>query len=150
MSFLSATERVLTTAWVGGLWAIGYIAAPTLFGVLDDRQLAGQLAGEMFHTINWLGIICGGLLLLIVLKRYGRAWQFWVVLAMLIFVLNNEFVLQPMMAELKVQGLVEGSEEKSRFGLLHGLSSAAYLAISILGLILVAMGFKKPQTTLFK
>jgi hypothetical protein len=150
MSFLSATERVLVTAWVGGLWAIGYIAAPTLFGVLDDRQLAGQLAGEMFHIINWLGMICGGLLLLVVLKRYGRAWQFWVVLVMLILVLNNEFVLQPMMAELKAQGLVEGSAAKSRFGQLHGLSSAAYLAISILGLILVAVGFHKPQKQLFR
>lgn len=113
MSFLSAIERVLTTAWVGGLWAIGYIAAPTLFAVLDERKLAGQLAGEMFHIINWLGLICGALLLLIVLKRYGRVWQLWVVLVMLVFVANNEFVLQPMMAELKIQGLVDGRDRKS-------------------------------------
>jgi len=140
MNFLSAIERVLLTAWVGGLWAIGYIAAPTLFAVLDDRKLAGQLAGEMFHIINWLGISCGILLLLIVLKRYGRVWQLWVVLVMLLLVLNNEFILQPMMAELKTQGLVDGSEAKSRFGLLHGLSSLAYLLTSIMGLIIVGLG----------
>ncbi|MCG6969976.1 MAG: DUF4149 domain-containing protein [Gammaproteobacteria bacterium] len=150
MSFLSAIERVLTTAWVGGLWAIGYIAAPTLFAVLDERKLAGQLAGEMFHIINWLGLICGALLLLIVLKRYGRVWQLWVVLVMLVFVANNEFVLQPMMAELKIQGLVDGSAAKSRFGILHGLSSAAYMLISILGLALVGLGFNKPKAQLFR
>ncbi|KPJ91196.1 MAG: hypothetical protein AMJ53_12140 [Gammaproteobacteria bacterium SG8_11] len=147
MNFLLAAERVLLTAWVGGLWAIGYIAAPTLFTVLDDRRLAGQLAGEMFHVINWLGISCGIVLLLIVLKRYGRVWQMWVLLVMLVLVVNNEFVLQPMMAELKAHGLTEGSEAKSRFGLLHGLSSSVYLLTSILGLIIVGLGFKKPAST---
>lgn len=147
MNFLPAAERILLTAWVGGLWAIGYISAPTLFAVLDDRKLAGQLAGEMFHIINWLGISCGIVLLLIVLKRYGRIWQFWVLLLMLVLVLNNEFVLQPMMAELKAQGLVEGSEVKSRFGLLHGLSSIAYLLTSIMGLVVVGLGLSKSKSS---
>jgi hypothetical protein len=146
MNFLLAAERVLLTAWVGGLWSIGYIAAPTLFAVLDDRKLAGQLAGEMFHVINWLGITCGILLLLIVLKRYGRIWQLWVLLVMLILVMNNEYILQPMMAEIKAQGLIEGSDAKSRFGLLHGLSSLAYLLISIMGLVLVGLGFEKSKS----
>ena len=144
MKLLPAAERVLLTAWVGGLWAIGYIAAPTLFAILDDRKLAGQLAGQMFHIINWLGIVSAVLLLLIVLKRYGRVWQLWVLLAMLVFILSNEFVLQPMMADLKAQGLMEGSEAKSRFGLLHGVSSTAYLLVSIMGLVLVALGLRRP------
>ena len=145
MNFLLAVERILLTAWVGGLWAIGYIAAPTLFAVLDDRKLAGQLAGEMFHIINWLGIASAVLLMLIILKHYGRNWRFWVLLAMLVLVANNEYILQPMMAELKAQGLVEGSEAKSRFGLLHGLSSVAYLLTSIMGLVLVAVGLGKTK-----
>jgi len=144
MKLLPAAERVLLTAWIGGLWAIGYIAAPTLFAILDDRKLAGQLAGQMFHIINWLGIVSAVLLLLIVLKRYGRVWQLWVLLAMLVFILSNEFVLQPMMADLKAQGLMEGSEAKSRFGLLHGVSSTAYLLVSIMGLVLVALGLRRP------
>ncbi|WP_455212686.1 DUF4149 domain-containing protein [Kaarinaea lacus] len=147
MNFLPAAERVLLTAWVGGLWAIGYIAAPTLFAVLDDRKLAGQLAGEMFYVVNWLGITCGIVLLLIVLKRYGRVWQLWMLLAMLALVVSNEFILQPMMAEIKAQGLVEGSEAKSRFGLLHGISSIAYLLTSIMGLIVVGLGFNKSKSS---
>jgi hypothetical protein len=27
--------------WVGGLWAVGYLAAPILFFSLDNRMLAG-------------------------------------------------------------------------------------------------------------
>ncbi len=147
MNFLLAAERVLLTAWVGGLWSIGYIAAPSLFAALDDRKLAGQLAGEMFHVINWLGITCGILLLLIVLKRCGRIWQLWVLLLMLILVINNEFILQPIMAGLKAQGLIEGSEAKSRFGLMHGLSSLAYLLTSIMGVVLVGLGFDKAKSS---
>ena len=44
-------ERVLLTLWVGGLWAIGYMVAPALFATLEDRALAGNLAGLMFEII---------------------------------------------------------------------------------------------------
>ena len=30
------------TLWVGGLWAIGFIAAPALFASLKDRVLAAK------------------------------------------------------------------------------------------------------------
>jgi len=143
MVYLDAAQKVLLTAWVGGLWAIGYIAAPTLFAMLDDRKLAGMLAGEMFHIINWLGLVCGVFLLLITLKRYGRIWRFWILAVMLVLVMNNEFVLQPMMAELKAQGLLEGSAAKSQFGMLHGIASILYLITSIMGLALVAAGSKQ-------
>jgi len=145
MTYLAFAQRILLTAWVGGLWAIGYIAAPTLFATLDDRAMAGMLAGEMFHIINWLGLVCGISLLIITVKRYGRVWQFWVLLIMVLIVVNNEFVLQPMMADLKTQGLIDGSAAKSRFGVLHGVASLLYLLMSIMGLMLVAVGVKKPQ-----
>ena len=37
---------IVITAWVGALWAIGYLAAPALFHALADKQLAGMLAGK--------------------------------------------------------------------------------------------------------
>jgi len=60
---LLAGERILLTLWVGGLWAIGYIVAPALFANLEDRALAGTLAGVMFNIIAWVGLACGSLLL---------------------------------------------------------------------------------------
>ena len=44
------------TLWVGGLWAIGYLVAPTLFATLADRQLAAMLAGKLFILIGWVGL----------------------------------------------------------------------------------------------
>ena len=38
----------LLVLWIGGMWAIGYVAAPVLFANLGDKQLAGMLAGRLF------------------------------------------------------------------------------------------------------
>lgn len=137
-------ERLLLTLWVGGLWTIGYVVAPSLFYALDDRRLAGAIAGRLFTVISYIGLACAVLLLLGAWLRLGgairRSWRAWLVLAMLVLVLIGHFGLQPLMAELKLSGLAAGSEEAARFARLHGLSSGLYLVNSILGLLLVAAG----------
>jgi uncharacterized membrane protein len=135
---------VLLVMWVGGLWAIGYIAAPTLFAQLPDRQLAGNVAGELFKWIAWVGIVAGSYLLIHRLGKQGfRALKepyFWIVLAMLLLVLGSHFGIQPVMQALKDQAMPQAVMEsafRSRFAAWHGVSSIVYLIESILGLILV-------------
>ncbi|ALP52782.1 hypothetical protein Tel_06220 [Candidatus Tenderia electrophaga] len=139
--FLVGLESVLQTLWVGGLWVIGYLVAPILFASLDERRLAGELAGHMFTAMNYVGLVCGGLLLIFALLRAGRAWlkelRVIALVSMLALVLISLFVLQPMMQELKLAGLTPGSEAAGRFGMLHGVSSILYLITSLLGLLLV-------------
>ena len=45
-SLADALYAIAITLWIGGLWTIGYIVAPTLFYTLSDRVLAGALAGN--------------------------------------------------------------------------------------------------------
>lgn len=134
-------EAVLQTFWVGGLWVVGYLVAPILFANVDERRQAGELAGHMFSAINYVGLVCGGLLLLLALTRSGRGWfrhpRVIALLLMLTLILLATFVLQPMMQELKLSGLTPGSEAAARFGQLHGVSSVSYLITSLLGLFLV-------------
>lgn len=134
-------ERLLLTIWVGSLWAIGYIAVPVLFHSLEDRQLAGNVAGEMFTVVYLIGLIAGPLLLVGLWLRtvsVMREWRFWATAAMLAFVAVGLFVLQPMMQALKAQGeLIKGGELAAQFAQLHGISSTMYLATSLLGLVLV-------------
>jgi len=137
MRFLSISDRILLTLWVGGLWSIGYMAVPTLFAELDDRQLAGNLAGQFFHVVNYLGLVCGTFLLFSTLVRLGRHWLLWVLITMLLLVALSEFLLQPTMHELKLLGLVKGTEQHDQFKLYHGLSSAIYLVNALLGLTLI-------------
>jgi len=147
MNFSLVGDRILLTLWVGALWAIGYIAAPILFTVLDDRQLAGKLAGEMFHIVSYIGLVSGIFLLVSVLKRMGLQWRAWVLIVMLVLVATGEFVLQPMMESLKLQGLIEGSEAKKQFGMLHGIASTLYMLESLLGLALVTAGLSASSLT---
>ena len=131
--------------WVGGLWAVGYLAAPTLFYHLDDRMLAGMLAGKMFSHIAWAGLVCGGWLLLFRLNRFGgsalKQGFFWIVLAMLLLTAAQQFGIQPILQQLKDQAQprdVMQSLFRDRFATWHGIASVVYLIESLLGLALVA------------
>ena len=66
-------ERILLTVWVGGMWTVGYVVAPTLFAMLDDRSLAGSIAGRLFTVMSYVGLVSGGLLLLSVVMDYGKS-----------------------------------------------------------------------------
>ena len=132
-----AGERILLTFWVGSLWTIGYIVAPTLFARLEDHALAGSLAGVLFHIIAWLGLVCGSLLLLSNQWRYaGRRfnWRAVVLVLMLLLVAVGEFVLTPAIAEMRQLGATESADFKTA----HGIAASLYLLTSLLGLLLVA------------
>lgn len=128
--WLSATERVILTAWIGSLWSIGYLVAPVLFGSLDDRALAGQLAGSMFTKVAYLSVLAAIALLFIHWRCGWRAarWRSVMVAAMLFLVAIGELWVRPQMAVAV----------PSEFGRLHGFSQGIYLLVSLLGLVLVA------------
>lgn len=143
-NFSERLAAVLLVLWVGGLWAIGYIAAPTLFAELPDRQMAGTVAGVLFTWIAWVGIAAGSYLLIFRLGKQGfpslKQGYFWIVLVMLLLSLGQHFGIQPIMQGLKDQALPQAVMEsafRSRFSAWHGISSVVYLIESLLGLVLV-------------
>ena len=110
--------------------------APALFANLEDRALAGSLAGSLFEIIAYIGLACGILLLLFNQLRYTSQrfnWRAVVLLLMLLFVAAGQFLVAPMITELRAQGLTDSTE----FGRLHGMAYALYLVNSLLGLALV-------------
>ena len=143
-NFPERLAAVLLVMWVGGLWAIGGIAAPTLFSEISDRQLAGNVAGELFKAIAWVGMVAGTYLLIYRLGSNGfqalKQPYFWIVLAMLLLVAGQFFGIQPVMQALKQQAFPQAVMEsafRDRFATWHGISSAVYLMECLLGLILV-------------
>ncbi len=132
------------TLWVGGMWAIGYLAAPVLFASLGDRQLAGMVAGKLFALIGWIGLASAAYLVVFLIVRRGgqvfRSAVFWLVLLMALLVSASQFGIQPLMAQLKAAALpreVMESVMRDRFATWHGISSILYLLQSLLGLWLV-------------
>jgi len=135
---------LLITAWVGSLWAVGYLAVPVLFYAQPDKQLAGMLAGQMFSLVAYLGMVCGMYLLIHRFSVSGRESFrhaiFWTVAAMLLISLVLQFGIQTIMSDLKLQALpldVMHSAFADRFKMLHGISSIIYLIQSLLGMYLV-------------
>jgi hypothetical protein len=137
VSILAAFERVLLTLWVGGLWVSGFIVAPMLFAGLESRALAGTLAGSLFSIMSYIGVVCGTLLLAFAWQRRKHQavrWPLWVIMMMLVLVILGEFVLAPMITQLRGAGLVD----TPRFGQLHGLAAVLFMINCVLGLVLVA------------
>jgi hypothetical protein len=139
-----AIYAIALTLWIGGLWAVGYLVAPTLFYTLADRALAGMVAGKLFALIAYVGTACAVYLLLYRLVRFGGASFkhaiFWIVLVLLVLTLAGEFGVQPILASLKDQALPKGVMEsvfRDRFAAWHGVASVLYLIQSVLGILLV-------------
>jgi len=135
---------IAVTLWVGGLWAIGYLAAPVLFSALADKTMAGMLAGKMFTLVAYIGMGCGFFLLIHRLASFGSAALkqafFWAALVMLLLAIAAHFGIQPILEGLKEQALPKGVMEsmfRDRFARWHGISSIVYLMQSVLGLVLV-------------
>jgi len=146
MIAFARARLLVATLWAGSLWTIGYVVAPTLFATLEDRVLAGTIAGRLFRVEAWLSVACAIILMMLVrsfssdLGEKQRRTCFWLVFAMLVCPLLGYFGLQPFMAALREAAGPAGvmdSDMKLRFGLLHGASSAIYLVQSLLGVALV-------------
>ncbi len=141
-----ALESIALTLWVGGMWAIGFVAAPVLFARLPDRIIAGWLAGTLFTVIAYVGIVCAVYLLLSRLMRHGagslRQAAFWIILLMLVLTVAGEFAVQPILHGLKTRALshdVMESVFRDRFNTWHGVASTLYVIQGLLGAGLVVL-----------
>ncbi len=134
---------VIITLWVGALWATG-LSAYVIFDTLQDKQLAGGLAGKLFTIVSYIGMVSAFYLLIQRLLEYGigalKQSFFLAVFVMLVLVLAGHFGIQPLLAQLKTDALpndVMHSVFASRFSTWHGVASVAYLVECLLGLVLV-------------
>jgi len=136
---------IVVTFWVGALWAIGGLAAPTLFKVIPTSYLAGQVAGKMFTLVAYVGMASA---IYLVVHRFARSGVgafkesfFWIVITMLVITLLGHFGIQPVIAEIKSQAAVPADLMQGmfadRFRTWHGIASIAYLVECLLGIALV-------------
>jgi MFS family permease len=132
------------TAWVGALWAVGLMVAPTLFQYISDRVVAGSLAGRLFTYTALLGLACGAYLLLFRLARFGgqalRQPFFWLVFAMTVLAAVGQFGVQPILETLRAQAFPRQVMEtvlRDRFAAWHGVASVLYVIECGLGAVLV-------------
>src|SRR5438132_10751743 len=61
---IASVEALLLTLWLGGMIFFSLAVAPTVFAVLPTRELAGQVVNSLIGKLEWIGLVCGPLLLL--------------------------------------------------------------------------------------
>lgn len=134
---------IIVTLWAGALWSTG-ISAYVLFDSLQDKQMAGMLAGKLFTVVTYIGMGSALYLLINRLMQNGTAALkqsfFWAVFVMLLLVLAGHFGIQPILESLKTQALpadVMQSVFADRFRNWHGIASIAYLVECLLALVMV-------------
>jgi len=149
--FADGVHAIALTLWIGGMWTVGLLVAPTLFYSMNDRVAAGSIAGRLFTLVAYTGIGCAVYLLLFRVVRFGAAGlkqgRFWIVMAMLMLILIGQFGVQPVLAAIKDQALpaeVMESVFRDRFATWHGVASVLYLIECLLGVLLVWLQGREP------
>ncbi len=142
--------------WVGGLLALGAVAAPAIFDVLatrvpaDGRVLAGAVFGETlrrFHHLSYVsaGVLLASLTLRAVLGPRPRRYAIraGLGLLMLLAVLYSAFFVEPSIARMPQEigmapsRLPEGDPRRVEFGRLHATSTALESVPLLGGLLLL-------------
>ncbi len=124
--------RLASAGIFGLLLASGYVTAPVLFAQAPSRQLAGMLAGSVFHVVNLAGFV----LLAAVATLGWRGMGWWLQVALLglaLLLALNEFGVAPVIARLKAAGDVD----RHAFVLWHGLAAVMHLVATLLAAMLV-------------
>jgi hypothetical protein len=136
--FLTARRvfLIVTGFLFGGLATIGFLVTPTLFYVLDDKQVAGMIAGEIFKNASFFCLSISLFLLIyanLLVKRGILQYRGirWLLIIGIVLTLIGTFVIQPMMSEWREIALNNGapvmqSPYAKRFGLFHHISSAMF------------------------
>jgi hypothetical protein len=134
---------IIMTLWAGALWMTG-ISAYVLFDSLQDKQMAGRLAGELFAVVSYIGLTSAFYLLIHRLVQFGtpalKQIFFWAVFLMLLLALAGHFGIQPVLESLKAQAFpadVMQTVFADRFKTWHGVASVAYLVECLLAMVMV-------------
>ena len=162
MLVLRYAALLALVVWVGGLVALGGIAAPSIFDVVAERQLpggrvlSGALFGEILRRFTLVSYAAGGVLMLTLLARrilgprpHRFAWRAAIVAVMLAATAYAALAVGSRVEQLQREigvapsSLPEGDPRRVEFGRLHGLSTALQLVPLLGGLALIFWEIKE-------
>jgi hypothetical protein len=156
MLALRYVSLLALVVWVGGLLALGAIAAPAIFEVLaarqvpDARLLAGAVFGVVLRRFHYVSYGCGVIMPMALTaravlgprpRRFGL--RIAIAVVMLAAVVYSGFIVSPRIDALQQSigvapsSLPEGDPRRVEFGRLHGLSTGIELVPLLGGLFLL-------------
>ena len=135
--------KLFLSICAGSLWWM-IIVAKVLFDKIPTAFLAGVVAGQLFHYLNYFSIGMSVLIFFHLFKYHGwsfiKSSQFWLILFIAMIVLINFFGIQPTLEALKINAQPKEVMESifaDRFAMWHGISSISFLIQTILVTVLM-------------
>jgi uncharacterized membrane protein len=139
-------------AWIGGIIFFAFVEAPTLFTVLPNPQIAGNVVSPTLSKLHWIGIISGltflGCSLFYDRQKFARLKPFALsnifVLLMLVLTSISQFGITPRMRFVRAilqMGDLPAQEQvlRSEFDRLHEWSTRLEGGVLFLGLGVVVL-----------
>jgi hypothetical protein len=148
---VASVEALLLTVWLGGMIFFSLAVAPTVFAVLPTRELAGQVVNSLIGKLEWIGLVCGPLLLLLQLFAWpkreaeakSRVLRVILLVLMTLLVAASRFWVSAKMHALRAQigGPIDNipvtDALRVEFNALHGVSVSLMGAALLAGLVVI-------------
>lgn len=156
MSVLRLLSLVVLAVWIGGLAALGGVAAPTLFSTLEGldpaagRETAGLVFGAVFVRFQQLAWILGLLLMALLGLRAAigprprrLGWRLWITAAMLAISLVAGLYIAPRIDAIRdsaggpIEALADDDARRGELSRLHGTSTGLMIVTMLAGVWLM-------------
>lgn len=147
MSILRFLMFLSLTVWIGGIIFLSFVEAPTAFGVLPSRHMAGTVVGHSLGVLHWMGLFSGIIFLgcsmllssLTAGSAHPLAARHILVCLMLLFTVVSQFGISPKMSALRAQfgdiDTVPATDPgRLQFDSLHVWSVRFEVAVLLMGL----------------
>jgi uncharacterized membrane protein len=97
--------------WIGGIIFFAFVLAPTLFTVVQNTQLAGDVVSPALTKLHWMGLISGAVFLLASVsynwRKYLQLRLFTATHVLMVVMLTltaySQFVITPRMRAIRVR-----------------------------------------------
>jgi hypothetical protein len=153
---IASVEALLLTVWLGGMIFFSLAVAPTLFAVLPTRELAGQVVSSLIGKVEWIGLVCGPLLLLSQLFAWprrdteakSRVLRVVMLGLMTLLVAASRFWVSAKLHALRAQigGAIDDipitDPQRVEFNALHGVSVSLMGATLLAGLVVLFLSIR--------
>jgi hypothetical protein len=148
MAFLRFLMLLSLVVWVGGVMFLAFVEAPTAFGVLPSRHIAGAVVGHSLTILHWMGIV-SGLVYLGASLAYNQiargnthpmAPRHVLIVVMLLLTAVSQFGITPRMAALRtafvdIDQVPPDDPGRMEFNALHKWSERMEGGVLLLGLV---------------
>ena len=150
MPFLRYLMLLALIVWIGGLIFFAFVLAPTVFGVLPTRHLAGNVVARSLSVLHWMGIISGIVFLIssIVYSQLSKgtahvfAGRNVLIVLMLLLTIISQFGIMPKMDTLRasigeIDSVPIDNPARMQFDALHVWSTRVEGGVLLLGLVVI-------------